>query len=243
MASKRKKGAAKPPNRVPTGVTGLDSLVEGGFKKGSIVAVSGDPGSGKTTLGVQFLYNGAKKYKEPGIFISLEQSKHSLFEDMSCYGWDLKDLERKKLLHFVTLQPHETENFHNHELMIRGFIEEHNAKRLVLDSATSLIMSHKSNHEARKALILLMDKLRSWGVTSLLTAESTSDVHGNMTSSFKIEFLSDAVLYLYNMRRSNYRLHALEAVKMRGSSVNNKLCPLKFGKQGIAVYPNQTLFK
>ena len=243
MAGTRKKHAFSLPERVPTGVDGLDLLIEGGFKRNSVITVSGDPGSGKTTLAMQFLYNGAKKYKEPGIFISLEQSRSSLLDDLSRYGWNLEELERKRLLHFITLQPHEAENFQNHELVIRGLIEDTRAKRLVLDSATSLILAHNSDQKARHALIRLMDRLRIWGVTSLLTAESVTDIHGNMQSPFKIEFLSDAVVYLYNMRRSNYRLHALEIIKARGISTNNKMCPLKFDKNGISVFPNQTVFK
>ena len=243
MAIRKKKKITAKSDRVPTGVAGLDSLIEGGFKKNSVIAISGDPGSGKTTLAMQFLYTGAKKYNEPGIFISLEQSKATLLDDLSRYGWNLEELERKKLLHFITLLPHEAENFQNQELMICGLIEDLGAKRLVLDSTTSLILAYGSDQKARRALIRFMDRLRTWGVTSLLTAESTMDAHGNMQSSFKIEFLSDAVLYMYNMRRSNYRLHALEVVKARGTATNKKLCPLRFGKNGIDVFPNQTVFK
>ena len=162
---------------------------------------------------------------------------------MSAYNWELKELERKKKLHFITMQPPEFEQFKNYELQIQGLIADSGAKRLALDSMTSLIMTYGSHQKARKEILRFMDKLRGWGVTSLLTTESTTDVHGNMHSSFKIDFLSDAVIYLYNMRRSNYRLHALEVVKVRGTPVNSKLCPLKFGKQGIEIFPNQTLFK
>jgi circadian clock protein KaiC len=245
MAGRRKIAKRSPAKqeRTPTGIPGFDPLVEGGFKKNSVVTVSGDPGSGKTTFAMQFLYNGAKKYGDVGVFLSLDQSKRALLDDLSRYGWDLAALERKKKLHFITLQPHELDNFQNYELMVRGIIEESGAKRLALDSATSLITAHGSHQAARKELIRMMEKLRGWGVTSVLTSESTTDVHGNMHSPFKIEFLSDAVVYLYNMRQENYRLHALEVVKVRGTSINSKMCPLKFGKQGLEVFPNQTVFK
>jgi len=240
---KRAKISSKKQRRLPTGITGLDSLIEGGFKDKSVVTVSGDPGSGKTTLAMQFLYTGAKKYGDTGVFISFDQTKEALMDDLSRYGWDLEDLIRKKKIHIVTLRPHEIENFQNYELMIHGIIEESGARRLAMDSVTSLILTHGSNQKARKEIIRLMEKLRGWGVTSVLTAESNTDSHGDMHSSFKVEFLSDAVVYLYNMRRANYRLHALEVVKARGTSIKSKMCPLKFGKHGIEVFPNQTVFK
>ncbi|VVC04769.1 Circadian clock protein kinase KaiC [Candidatus Burarchaeum australiense] len=233
----------KKPERVPTGVPGLDSLIEGGFRPRSVVTLSGDAGSGKTTLAMQYLYNGAKNYGEPGVFVSLEQSRQSLLEDMARYGWNLAELEKKKKLQIVVLQPHEVDQFQNQELALHGVIEDIGAKRLALDSVTSIIMSYDSKHRARKGLLRLMDKLRGWDVTSLLTSESTTDVQGDVHSTFKVDFLSDAVLYLYNMRRQNYRLHALEVVKMRGTSINSKICPVKFGKGGIEVFPNQNVFK
>ncbi len=237
------KASSKTSARIPTGIPGLDSLIEGGFKKGSVITVSGDPGSGKTTLAMQYLYNGITKYGEPGVFVSLEQPKQSLYEDMARYGWDLAELEKKGKLQILVLQQHEIEQFQNHELRVQGAIEEIGAKRLVIDSVTSLIMSYPSKHRARRGMLRLMDRLRNWNVTSVLTSESTTDVQGDVHSSFKIDFLSDAVVYLYNMRRQNYRLHSIEVVKMRGTSVNSKMCPLKFGKGGIEVFPGQTVFK
>ena len=238
-----KSAPKKPPPRIPTGVSGLDGMIEGGFKRGSVVTLSGDAGSGKTTLGMQFLYNGAKKYNEPGLFVSMEQSRASLVDDLSRFGWDLPDLEKKHKLRILSLLPHEAADFQDSEINVQGAIEEIGAKRLVIDSVTSIILSYKTKPKARQGLIKLIEKLRTWGVTTVLTSESTTDVQGDVHSPFKIDFLTDGVIYLYNMRRNNYRLHALEVVKMRGTSVNGKLCPLKFGKSGIEVYQNQNVFR
>jgi len=229
--------------RAQTGVPGLDDLIEGGLKRGSVVTLSGDAGSGKTTLAMQFLYNGIKKFSEPGVFVSMEQSKASLTDNLSRFGWDLGELEKKHRLRIISLLPHEAADFQNSELSIQTAIEEIGAKRLVIDSVTSIILSYKTRPKARQGVIRLIERLRNWGVTSMLTSESTTDMQGDVHSPFKIDFLTDGVIYLYNMRRNNYRLHALEVVKMRGTSVNGKMCPLKFGKQGIEVYPNQNVFK
>ncbi|MFH1442772.1 MAG: ATPase domain-containing protein, partial [Candidatus Micrarchaeota archaeon] len=59
--------------RVPTGIPGLDELIEGGFEKGSVILVVGDTGTGKSTFAMQYLYNGATKYKEPGVYLTFEE--------------------------------------------------------------------------------------------------------------------------------------------------------------------------
>ena len=57
-------------DRVRTGIEGLDQLLCGGLLRGNAVLVAGSPGSGKTSLGMQFLHNGITKYGEPGLFIT-----------------------------------------------------------------------------------------------------------------------------------------------------------------------------
>jgi KaiC/GvpD/RAD55 family RecA-like ATPase len=79
--------------RCPTGIPGLDELLEGGFPRQRSILLSGTCGSGKTTFAVQFLYKGIVDYKEPGILISLEQDPRELKEDMANFGFDLQKAE------------------------------------------------------------------------------------------------------------------------------------------------------
>lgn len=81
--------------RCPTGIPGLDELIGGGFPRQRSILLSGTAGSGKTTLAVQFLYNGIIKYNEPGILVSLEQDPKELKQDMKNYGFDLERLENE----------------------------------------------------------------------------------------------------------------------------------------------------
>lgn len=81
--------------RCPTGIPGLDELIEGGFPRERSILLSGTCGSGKTTFAVQYLYNGITQYNEPGILISLEQDPKELKSDMSRYGFDLDKLEKE----------------------------------------------------------------------------------------------------------------------------------------------------
>jgi len=82
-------------DRCPTGIPGLDELMEGGFPRNRSVLLSGTSGSGKTTFAIQFLCNGILQYNEPGILISLEQDPKELKSDMRKYGFDLDKLEKE----------------------------------------------------------------------------------------------------------------------------------------------------
>jgi len=81
--------------RCPTGIPGLDELLEGGFPRGRCILISGSCGTGKTTFGVQFLYNGIVQYGEPGVLVCLEQDPKELKQEMLCYGFDLEKVEQE----------------------------------------------------------------------------------------------------------------------------------------------------
>ncbi len=84
--------------RCPTGIDGLDKLLSGGFPRDRSMLLSGTCGTGKTTLGVQFLYNGILRYNEPGILVTLEQNPVELKRDMLQYGFDLQKVENENKL-------------------------------------------------------------------------------------------------------------------------------------------------
>ena len=85
-------------SRVPSGIPGLDQLLGGGFVRRRHTIVCGGPGTGKTTLGFEFLYKGAANYKEKGLYLSLEQSPERVVEGaknlFNKWDWD-KNLKKK----------------------------------------------------------------------------------------------------------------------------------------------------
>ena len=87
--------------RVPTGITGLDIHIEGGFPKNRTILVSGGTGTGKTIFAFQYLINGAMLYNEPGVALVLDENPRKLREDMLRFGWDLKKLENQGLIAIV----------------------------------------------------------------------------------------------------------------------------------------------
>ncbi|MFC1800699.1 RAD55 family ATPase, partial [Nanoarchaeota archaeon] len=67
--------------RTPTGISGLDDVIEGGLKKDSVTLVGGCAGSGKSIFALQFLIHGIMKLGEPGIYVTFEEDKHQIYED------------------------------------------------------------------------------------------------------------------------------------------------------------------
>jgi len=79
-------------SKVKTGIPGLDSIISGGIKMGRTVTVSGPPGSGKTTFGLQYLHSGAKDFDEPGVYLNMSQNIDDIKNDCKSYGWDFDDV-------------------------------------------------------------------------------------------------------------------------------------------------------
>src|SRR5581483_1896133 len=82
---------AVPPERASTGITGLDHILGGGLPRDRLYLVDGNPGSGKTTLGLHFLLEGARR-GEPGLYVTLSETKEELEAVAGSHGWSLDGL-------------------------------------------------------------------------------------------------------------------------------------------------------
>jgi circadian clock protein KaiC len=86
--------------KCPTGIKGFDEITEGGLPMNRITLISGGPGSGKTLLGIDFLVNGVIHYKEPGVFMSFEETEDEIYQDLSSLNLDLQGLVSKNEIRF-----------------------------------------------------------------------------------------------------------------------------------------------
>src|SRR5437870_1848438 len=84
-----------PENFARTGISGLDSILEGGIPRSNVTLVEGAIGTGKTTMGVEFVYRGASEFDEPGLIVLFEVSPEKVVRDAAQLGWDLPALERQ----------------------------------------------------------------------------------------------------------------------------------------------------
>src|SRR6202020_1133179 len=84
--------------KAPTGIQGLDEITGGGLPRGRPTLVCGGAGSGKTLFALEFLVRGATQFKEPGVFVSFEESIPDLTENVGSLGFDLDRLVAEKKL-------------------------------------------------------------------------------------------------------------------------------------------------
>ena len=92
-------------DRCATGIPGFDNICQGGLVRNSSNVLIGGPGSGKTTFMLQFLWNGATKYNENGLYCSFEQDILETLKDGMSYGWDFTKLNEQDRVKFLKFSP------------------------------------------------------------------------------------------------------------------------------------------
>jgi len=210
--------------RVKTGISGLDALIDGGFPEDSIIVVSGTPGTGKTIMGLQFLYEGAKS-GEMGIYVSFEQEKDDIFRQAAQFGWDFPALEKKNLIRVFSMWPTSFD-----EVMSKIFkCLYYKPKRLVVDSITSITYTIKDN---REAFHKMAEKLKETNLTALLTSEMLSGEKG-FTRDGISEFVGDGLIIMRSVEAAGEHRNLLRVEKMRSSKVNKESHIYEIGSGGI----------
>lgn len=225
----------------PTGVPGLDDMICGGFERNSANLVIGSCGSGKTTFCMQFLYTGATRFNENGIYITFEENPDRLKKHMRSFGWDLDSLDKAGKLRIIRIPPMDMvavvkENYGR----LVNLIEEIGAKRIVIDSITGIESMIRYDYEQKENAIKLCDRLSKYNCTSLMVSEAEQTI-GSYSRHGVMEFIADSVIILYNVQKGNMRENALEVLKMRGFRHSKKIVPFKI-ENGITVFPNEEFF-
>jgi KaiC/GvpD/RAD55 family RecA-like ATPase len=144
---------------------------------------------------------------------------------------------------FIEYPPFEVDQFLQQEGVIRDLVDKVGIERLVIDSIMPLVMVYGSDREKREGMLRVIEKMKNWGCTTLLVSEGTNTVFSAEEKRTWADYLSDGLVYLYNIRRKNYRERALEVIKMRGVIHETKICPMKIGERGVEVFPGQQLFE
>ena len=235
--------------RVPTGIKGLDKMLFGGLIKGRNILLSGPCGSGKSTLAMQFLYNGAMQLGEPGLYITLEETKQKFYEDMTKFGMDLKRAEKTGKFTFIggpiaslrSYMDRVDASVKDMSAEIQEVVKEKRIKRVVIDSINLLTMLSDNEDDRRKALAIIANTLSGLGCTSMLLSETKE---GSMDlSRYGIEeFVVDGVIVLYLVRKHQVFTPGIAIRKMRGTDHDKEIRYYKITNKGIVVYPEETMF-
>ncbi len=227
--------------RQSTGVPGLDEVLCGGLPPNHVYLLEGDPGTGKTTLAIQYLLAGAKK-GDQGVLLGLSESRRELEAIAAEHGWNLDPL---KIIEFVpteaNLNPDENYTFfHPDEVELAGTIkalieqiEASRAARVVIDSLAELRLLAQDPRAYRRQVLALKQHFANKPVTLILLDDRTSletekQLHSVVHGVISLERLTRA--YGKNRRR-------MEVAKMRGSAFVEGFHDYIIEAGGVRVFP------
>ncbi|QZY00763.1 RAD55 family ATPase [Halobaculum rubrum] len=221
---------------VPTGIDGLDSILNGGLVKDATVLVSGNPGTGKSLFGIQYLYDGVIDHDEHGIYISFEENEEDIRQAAESIGFDrwgelvddgsIKVYDKQHMLRegdFSSALETLMEDFANTAY-----------DRLVLDSLTMFSLFFDNEKEKRTYLLKFSDILKQNGLTSLLINEQ-----GAVFPQTEIgleNFLTDGNIYFIQTPTDSGVNRYVWVAKMRKQDIDTDIFPMEIDEGGIKVY-------
>lgn len=222
-------------DRVKTGIAGLDEMLQGGFLRDTANLVEGAPGTGKTTLGMQFIYHGIVQENEPGLIITFEEFPKQYYHDAAAFGWDFQDLEKRGLLKVVMTSPEVSRlDIQSVGGMIEGHINQIGARRVVIDSISHFARLAQDPIELRSLEFNFINALKREKLTSILTRESPV-LLGEATDDSNIGFVVDSYIVMRYVEIESAIRKALLVLKMRGSDHAKDIRQYDITKQGIDV--------
>jgi len=222
-------------DRAPTGINGLDDMVEGGFPKGSLILLAGSPGSGKTIASAHFLYHGSKSLNENGIYLSFAERREFFIDNMKKFGFDFEMLENQGKFRFLDLLTTREDTVSSTIGMLSREVLELDARRLVVDSFTAMAQAFRRRIDARIILHMIEKLMSRSACTTLLLVELPT---GTKTIGLGFEeFVADGVVLFEAVEeREGIRKRAVIR-KMRGTNHSLNYSHIVISDRGISLMP------
>jgi len=222
--------------RVSTGISGLDELMEGGYVKGSVILATGGTGTGKTTFCAQFIWEGLQK-GEPGVYITLEEDPEDIKGDLKRYGFDFERYEREGIFRMVYQNPFEVSDISSSTV---DAINTLGAKRVVLDPISLISMYMKDPSIVRKKLFEIIRILKKTGVTIIITSEILDNEigergGGSLSRDGVSEFIADSVIVFNLFGIGEGITRSILIRKMRRTKHGTDIYPMEITDKGIIV--------
>lgn len=222
-----------------SGVPGLDEVTRGGYPRGTLLLVEGDPGVGKTTLALQFLMQGARE-GEPCLYVTLSETKAELVAVAQSHGWTLDGIEIHELAAGSLLTDDESTLFHPSEMELaettKSVVElckRVAPKRVVLDSLSEIRLLAQSPLRYRREVLALKQYFSGRGCTVLLLDDRTGEAsEGHLKTVAHGVITLEQLAPLYGAQRRRLRVSKLRGVDFRGGYHDFVLA-----RGGIEVFP------
>lgn len=234
-------------DRCPTGIDGLDNILNGGIPRGNTIMLTGSPGTGKTSLTMEFLLHGAQA-GEQCLFIAATEPQDKLITNMIPYDFFDKDLLKSGKLKFVDLAEIQRKcgtdksviNQEEAKTLLEALlqaVEDQKADRLVIDSITSICTQLASKERIRDFLTRLILGLGKAECTTILVSEVPAGAQEVYSTYGVEEAVVDGVILMGNLERRGDLLRTLQVVKMRGTMHSRTKYILDLTSVGVLLAP------
>ncbi len=241
MSNKASHAAGEPQARISTGIPGLDRALGGGLPRDRLYVVEGDPGSGKTTLALQFLLDGAAR-GERVLYVTLSETKQELHEVAESHGWSLKGIDLLELGSLAELLLEEAEYtvYHPSDVdlgettkRVRDEVKRLQPTRVALDSVSELKILSQTSARYRREVLGLKQFFTGRGCTVLVLDDSTAP-----DTEKQLQSICHGVIYMRRESRDyGETRRQLQIVKMRGVRFLDGMHDFLIRSGGIEVYP------
>ena len=221
--------------RIPTGIDGLDKIIEGGLPRDSLILLAGNPGAGKTVFSAQYLAKGAE-LNEPGVYASFAEGKEAFMKNLSRHlGVDFKRLEVDGKFKFLDFTAMKEEGISAILEAILSEVQALKARRLVIDSFSAMAQAFKEPIEVRIVINVVLGKIvRQMDCTTVMVEEVPI---GKSKIGFGMEeFVADGVVTLRAGELEGRLLRDLELVKLRGTELKERRLVFTL-KGGFKAFP------
>lgn len=224
--------------RISTGISTLDALIEGGIPRGFTVLVAGNPGTGKTILTTHFLYEGLLR-GEAAVYVSFSESKNQFYENFNRFGMKFADFEKENKFAYLDFASITKEGITDALEEVLSVSRNIGVRRVVIDSFSAILLAFDNINEARIALHVVLGKmLRFEGITNMLITEVP--IGSRNIGSGMEEFVADGIIKLEH-GNTNAIPATLKVIKMRATSINRETHVSQIGEKGMVVYPKQSV--
>ena len=226
--------------RAGTGIDGLDGILSGGLPRNHIYLVDGEPGAGKTTLGLQFLLAGLAN-GERGLYVTLSESRAELESVARSHGWSLEGLD---IFELTNQQPEEIGDtytiFHPAEVELQQTMdavlkvaEEKNPHRMVFDSLSEMRLLAREPLRFRRQILALKQFFARRECTVLLLDDKSAP-----EGSLQLQSLAHGVILLEHVALEyGSERRRLQVLKLRGLKFRGGYHDFRLSTGGLEVYP------
>jgi len=230
------------PQRLKTGIEGLDDILHGGFPPGHLYLIEGDPGTGKTTLALQFLLEGIRR-GERVLYVTLSESAEELQQVGRSHHWDLTGVEIAEMIppdddlrpeaQYTVFHPSEVELADTIASILKK-VDEIQPHRLVFDSLAELRMLARDPLKYRRQILALKRHLSGGNSTVLMLDDRTSGSHDDL----QLQSIAHGVIVMQGLGRDyGIRRRRIEIHKLRGSPFREGFHDYIIRTGGLDIFP------